>query len=100
MTARYRPSQVMPRDLAEAVDALPHWFVIGGQAYPLEVFPGYETSSSFFDGVVAAYAPSLPEIALGLGGLAAAALVTLIGARIFAIVPGAEAKAPHAAAGH
>jgi len=32
MTAPYRPSQVMPRDLAEAVDALPYWFVIGGQA--------------------------------------------------------------------
>jgi hypothetical protein len=32
MTAPYKPSQVMPRDLAAAVDALPHWFVIGGQA--------------------------------------------------------------------
>jgi len=32
MTAPYTPSQVIPVDLAEAVDALPHWFVIGGQA--------------------------------------------------------------------
>jgi len=73
--------------------------VIGGQAYPLEIFPGFEASSSFADGAVNAYAPSLPEIALGLGGLAAAALVTLVGARLFAIVAGAEGGAAHAVAG-
>jgi molybdopterin-containing oxidoreductase family membrane subunit len=44
--------------------------VIGGQAYPLELFPGMEVSSSFNDGVIASYAPSLPEIGLGLGGVA------------------------------
>jgi hypothetical protein len=32
VTAPYTPSQVIPRDLADAVDALPYWFVIGGQA--------------------------------------------------------------------
>lgn len=32
MTARFTPVQVIPRELASAVDALPHWFVIGGQA--------------------------------------------------------------------
>ena len=32
MTARYAPSQIIPRALAQAVDPLPHWFVIGGQA--------------------------------------------------------------------
>ena len=32
MTAPYTPAQVMPRELAQAVDALPYWFVIGGQA--------------------------------------------------------------------
>lgn len=74
-------------------------FVIGGQAFPLEIFPGYEASSSFADGAVNAYAPTLAEIALGVGGLAAAALVTLVGARLFAIVPNAEAALPHAAAG-
>ena len=52
--------------------------IIGGQAYPQMMFPDKEVSSSFFDGVVAAYAPSLPEVALGVGGLALAlALVTL-----------------------
>ncbi|MGD9021683.1 MAG: polysulfide reductase NrfD, partial [Lysobacterales bacterium] len=39
--------------------------VIGGQAYPLNLFPGMEASSGFFDGEVAAYAPTLPEIGLG-----------------------------------
>lgn len=62
-------------------------FMIGGQAFPLEIFPGYEAKSAFFDGEIARYAPSLAEIALGAGGIAAAALVTLVGARLFAIVP-------------
>jgi len=32
MTAPYTPSQVIPPDLARAVDPFPYWFVIGGQA--------------------------------------------------------------------
>ena len=43
--------------------------IIGGQAYPLVMFPGMVESSSFFDGVVATYVPSLPEILLGVGGI-------------------------------
>ncbi len=35
--------------------------IIGGQAYPLEIFPGKDVTSSFFDGVVNTYTPSLPE---------------------------------------
>ncbi len=67
-------------------------FVIGGQAFPLEIFPGYAASSSFGDGAIARYVPSAPEIALGVGGVAAAALITALGARLFAIMPSA---APH-----
>ena len=37
--------------------------IIGGQAYPLNIVPGYRLQSSFFDGVIAHYAPSLPELA-------------------------------------
>ena len=44
--------------------------VVGGQLYPLEMFPGYEVQSSFYDGTVASYAPKLPELLLGLGGVA------------------------------
>ncbi|MBI5276743.1 MAG: polysulfide reductase NrfD [Burkholderiales bacterium] len=62
-------------------------FIIGGQAFPLEIFPGHEVRSTFGDGVVAAYAPSLPELVLGLGGVAAAFVITLAGTRLFDMRP-------------
>ncbi len=62
-------------------------FIIGGQAYPLSIFPGYEVSSSFGDGEIGKYIPSLPEVLLGFGGLAIAYLITLIGSRIFKAMP-------------
>jgi molybdopterin-containing oxidoreductase family membrane subunit len=53
--------------------------IIGGQAYPLEIFPGYEVSSTFFDGVFNDYTPSVYEIALGIGGVAVSlAIVTFV----------------------
>jgi len=72
--------------------------VVGGQAYPLVLFPGMEISSSFFDGVVNDYAPSLPEIGLGLGGMAIAGLIVLVGARALKFLPTSLADAevnPH-----
>jgi len=62
-------------------------FIIGGQAFPLSIFPGYEVSSSFGDGAVGNYTPSLPEILLGFGGLAIAYLITLIGSRVLRAMP-------------
>ena len=62
-------------------------FIIGGQAFPLEIFPGFEVSSTFADGVVAPYAPSLPEFLLGVGGLGAAFLLTVVGVRVFDFLP-------------
>ena len=44
--------------------------IIGGQAFPLVMFPGHQVSSSFSDGVVNPYTPTLPEWLLGLGGIA------------------------------
>ena len=61
--------------------------VIGGQAFPLDMFPGMEVSSSFHDGVVSAYAPSLPEIGLGLGGVALAGLIVLFGMKLLRFLP-------------
>lgn len=61
--------------------------VIGGQAYPMELFPGYSVSSDFFDGAVAAYAPSLPEVLLGLGGVAFALVATGVGAKVLRVLP-------------
>ncbi len=62
-------------------------FIVGGQAFPLELFPGTVVSSSFGDGEVASYTPSLVEAMLGVGGLAIAALVVLIGLRVFDFRP-------------
>ena len=61
--------------------------VIGGQAYPLSLFPGGEVSSSFLDGVVASYTPSLPEVALGVGGVALALLIVLFGIKMLRFLP-------------
>ena len=62
-------------------------FIIGGQAFPLEIFPGHAVSSSFGDGAIASYVPSLPEFLLGVGGLGAALLLTVVGVRAFDFMP-------------
>lgn len=62
-------------------------FIIGGQAFPLSIFPGYEVSSTFADGKIAQYSPSLPETMLGVGGLAIAFLITLVSTRVLKTVP-------------
>ncbi|MBI4808847.1 MAG: polysulfide reductase NrfD [Nitrosomonadales bacterium] len=67
--------------------ALLYVFIIGGQAYPLNIFPGYEVVSSFADGQVASYAPSLYEILLGFGGLAIAFLITTVSVRVLNFMP-------------
>lgn len=68
-------------------------FIIGGQAFPLEIFPGYDVTSTFRDGAVATYAPSVPEVLLGLGGVAAAFLITVIGVQVLDVVPERTAAA-------
>ena len=69
-------------------------FIIGGEAFPLEIFPGYKViSSSFGDGQVAHYVPSLPEVALGCGGLAVAFLITIVGVRALRFLPHDDPKA-------
>lgn len=67
--------------------ALLYVFVIGGQAFPLSIFPGYEVSSTFGDGAIGLYQPSLPELALGLGGVGVAFLITAVGIRTLNFVP-------------
>jgi Ni/Fe-hydrogenase subunit HybB-like protein len=61
--------------------------IIGAQAWPLDLFPGYQARSSFFDGVIHPYAPSLPETALALGGIAIALLGALLGAKFLRLLP-------------
>jgi len=61
--------------------------IIGGQAYPLEIFPGYEVSSSFFDGVVNDYTPSMYEIALGVGGVAVSLVLVAFIIKVLPFLP-------------
>ncbi len=60
-------------------------FIIGGQAYPLDIFPGWELIDNSH--AVDHYTPSLPEILLGIGGLAIAFTMTTIGVRVFDLLP-------------
>lgn len=74
-------------------------FIIGGQAFPLELFPGATTRSTFYDGQIAPYVPSLPELLLGIGGVAAAFLITTIGVHVLDFLPRDPAPATGAASG-
>lgn len=72
--------------------------LIGGQAYPIETFPGKEVSSTFFDGVAHSYAPSVWEIMLGIGGVAIALALFTFASRALSILPVSLADAdvdPH-----
>ncbi len=61
--------------------------IIGGQAYPQALFPGYAETSSFFDGVVHQYQPSAYELLLGVGGIAVAVAILTAGLRLFRFAP-------------
>jgi molybdopterin-containing oxidoreductase family membrane subunit len=62
-------------------------FIIGGQAYPLDIFPGYDVKSSFADGEINHYSASLPEVLLAFGGLGIAFTATVIGVRVLRFLP-------------
>ena len=62
--------------------------VIGGQAYPMSVFPGKEVvESGFFDGMVNSYSPTLAETLLGLGGIVITLLLMAITSRMLPLLP-------------
>jgi molybdopterin-containing oxidoreductase family membrane subunit len=65
--------------------------IIGSQAYPMQMFPGHTVlASGFFDGVqgeASRYSPTIPEVLLGLGGVAIALLVTSVGVRVLQFLP-------------
>ena len=72
--------------------------IIGGQAYPLELFPGKEVTSSFFDGVVNSYNPTLAEGLLGIGGFAVALFMVAFAVKVLNFLPESladEAVDPH-----
>ena len=66
--------------------------IIGGQAYPLRLFPGFDASSAFFNGAVNHYSPSVPEIILGLSGVSIAMLISALAFRLMPFLPQATAR--------
>lgn len=81
--------QVMIAALLIILGGFAHLYgiIIGGQAFPLEIFPAYEVSSSFLDGQITSYSPSIYELGLGLGGVALAVLIAGIGVVALRILP-------------
>jgi molybdopterin-containing oxidoreductase family membrane subunit len=76
--------------------------VIGGQAFPLAIFPDKTIiESGFYDGVngmAAAYTPALSEFLLGIGGVAVAIIATLVAVRVLQFLPASladDAVDPH-----
>ena len=53
--------------------------IIGGQAFPLNIFPDHTIiSSSFFDNQIHGYTPSIYEFGLGIGGTSLALIIILV----------------------
>ena len=68
-------------------------FIVGAQAFPLNLFPGMEATSTFFDGRLShPYTPSLPEFLLGLGGIGVASLIAMVAVRVFQFMPHDDLK--------
>ncbi len=59
--------------------------IVGGQAYPLELFPGKEILAGY--GGIATYTPSLPEVALGVGGIAVALIAVTFLVKFLPFLP-------------
>lgn len=72
--------------------------IIGGQAYPMEMFPGKVVESTFFDGGIKQYSPTLAETLLGIGGFALALIMVALVVKILRVLPDTMADAnvdPH-----
>lgn len=61
--------------------------IIGAQAWPQPILPGWQESSAFFDGEIHPYTPSAPELLLGVGGVALAAALTAVGLKALRFIP-------------
>jgi len=62
--------------------ALMYVFIVGAQAFPLEIFPGMQVKSSFLDGQIDHYVPSTAEVLLSFGGFGISLVITLIALRV------------------
>jgi Ni/Fe-hydrogenase subunit HybB-like protein len=61
--------------------------IIGGQSYPLILFPNAEISSLFADGVFNDYSATMSEYLLGFGGIGISFCIVMIGMKIFRMLP-------------
>ena len=61
--------------------------IVGAQAFPQPIFPGWQESSRFFDGEIHPYAASLPELLLSLGGVALAAAMIAVALKVLPLIP-------------
>jgi molybdopterin-containing oxidoreductase family membrane subunit len=92
---------LMAASVMIVVGALAQMYVtiIGGQAFPLELFPGFTEKSSFFDGEIHAYTPSHWEWMLGFSGLAISLAMVTFAVKILRVLPESladEVADPHA----
>ncbi|TNG00685.1 MAG: molybdopterin oxidoreductase [Gammaproteobacteria bacterium] len=76
--------------------------IIGGQAFPIVIFPNMEViTSGFMDGMPASYSSSLPEFILGFGaGIGLSMILVVIGIKALRFLPenlGDDVMDPHAA---
>ncbi|MTJ83992.1 MAG: molybdopterin oxidoreductase [Telmatospirillum sp.] len=66
---------------------LMYTIIVGGESFPIDLFPGKVVSSTFFDGVVGTYTPSTPELFLSLGGFALVGLILVVGLWVLELLP-------------
>ncbi len=82
--------------------AMIYVIVIGGQAYPLQMFPGYEMTSTFEGAVNSSlyvYSPTIYETLLGFAGVALTLALTVVAMKNLRFLPASLADAevdPHA----
>ena len=62
--------------------------IIGGQAVPLLIFPGKEViEGALVAGEPAHYVASMPELLLGIGGVAVSGLILVVALRVLRVLP-------------
>jgi Ni/Fe-hydrogenase subunit HybB-like protein len=98
---RANRSAIVAASVMVVLGALAQMYVtiIGGQAFPLQLFPGFTEKSSFFDGEIHAYTPSHWEWMLGIGGVAIALAMVTFAVKILRVLPESladEVADPHA----
>ena len=90
------PAWTVTTALMVIVGGLCHLYVtiIGAQAYPLRLVSGYRVDSGLYDGEITHYLPTLPELALGIGGGSLALLMTVVAVRILPFLPTVTGSLP------